>query len=152
MRVLVTSTPVFFFFFFFFFSFSFFPLCSHRLNAWSVWGNTIAFYANFEPFSCAIIYMLCMFFFVFFFFKLRQHVWYVTAILNCPRFVAEKTPLLFPVPFWEKKREREKKTMLHTFCNTYHVQFSFITWGGKTVFGLTLYRQNRWHWKKISTR
>ncbi|CAN8202677.1 unnamed protein product [Coccothraustes coccothraustes] len=23
-------------------------------------GNTIAFYANFEPFSCAIIYMLCI--------------------------------------------------------------------------------------------
>ena len=149
MRVLVTSTPVFFFFsfyfFFFFFSFMFSPFeCMICMGQYycilrKLWAFLL----------CNNLHVVYVFFF--FFFKLRQHVWYVTAILNCPRFVAEKTPLLFPVPFWEKKREREKKTMLHTFCNTYHVQFSFITWGGKTVFGLTLYRQNRWHWKKIST-
>lgn len=32
-------------------------------------------------------------------------------------------------------REQTKPTMLHTFCNTYHVQFCFVTCKGKLAVG-----------------
>lgn len=123
------------------------------LNAWSVSGQYYCIDANLEPFSCAIIYMLCTFFFFLSHFGKFDSMhdifglilkincpWLVSCLVNVLLFYRSLFYMFFSLFFFflRSKKKKRKNTMLHTFCNTYHVQFCVVTWR-TTGYRLTLF-------------
>lgn len=108
------------------------------LNAWSVSGQYYCIDANLEPFSCAIIYMLCTFRFSFPFLKfdsMHDMFWLILKI-NCPLLVSCLVNVLlfyrsllynrfsFFFSFGDLRKRKEKQPCcIHSVI---HIMYSFV--------------------------